>query len=131
MKRVYITIGIIFIIATMTFAAIPVQQKIDKALDNYIVALKSDNAGLRSSAAYQIVKMKSRYPQADYSKVEAVLNRIAHRDQSDLLRVQAELTLIYVRNTELAYRVKAQDPSNPWPFYNRLNNELFAANVVK
>ncbi len=131
MKRTYITIGTVFIMAAMALAVVPEQKKFDKVLDNYIMALKSDNPGLRSSAAYQIANMKSRYPQADFSKVEGMLNRVAKRDKSGLLRVQAELTLIYVRDSELAHRVKAQYPASPWVFYNKLNSELFAANTMK
>ncbi|MBN1998748.1 hypothetical protein JW935_14410 [candidate division KSB1 bacterium] len=131
MKHIAFIFIVVLAVASMAVAETPSQKKFDKAINNYIIALKSKNPGVQSSAAFQIAKMKSQFPQVDLSRVEKSLAQVAKRNENKVIRLQAELTLTYVKDADLVYRVRVNDTENPVYFYNDLNQTIFAVMLEK
>lgn len=127
MKKTIVIIVALSVVSTVAFGANPNKVYFDKVLANYSIALKSDNAGLRNNATYQIARMKCAYPQADFSMIEGTLNKVAKNDRNSLVRVHADLTLAYLKDSKLAAKIKAEDPEESMEFYNKLHNELYSS----
>jgi hypothetical protein len=87
------------LIVILLMAAGVMSQTVDpveRYLENYRMALKSDNTGLTESAIINIIKMKMVYPQADYSKVVDALKRLMVKSPSQTIRYEAYLALGYL-----------------------------------
>ena len=70
----------------------------DKAVQNYKVCLESRNEGVRTSALYQLAKIKSAYPQLDLTALEKNVSNLAKNDKSPLVRVNASITKAILTN---------------------------------
>jgi hypothetical protein len=127
MKNIVIFLVAFMIISTAVMAQAPAKLDFAKILPGYIMALKSDNAGLRDSAAYQIAIIKAAHPEVDFTIVEKVLNRVAKNDESSLVRIHADLTLSYLQDAKLAQKVKPANPEDSLEFYNKLHSELYSS----
>jgi hypothetical protein len=127
MRNIVIFFVAMLITSTAVMAQAPAKPDFAKILPAYAMALKSDNAGLRDSAAYQIAIIKSEYPDVDFTVIERVLNKVAKSDQSSLVRIHASLTLTYLQDAKLAQKVKPENPENSLEFYNKLHSELFSS----
>jgi hypothetical protein len=127
MKKIVIIIVALSLASAVAFGANPNKACFDRALTNYANALKSDNSGLRNSAAYQIARLKGVYPDADFSIIMDTLNKVAKNDQNSLVRVHADLTYAYIKDSQLVTKVKAENPEESMDFYNKLHNELYSS----
>lgn len=106
MKKTIIILAIVAIAAT-SFAAAPQldKSKLDKAIQAYTVALNSDNPGLRNSALHQLAVLKNKYPEANLTSIERVINRLAKQDKNLSVRLNANLISQYLLDEDLATKV--------------------------
>jgi HEAT repeat protein len=98
--------------------------KLANAVDNYKLALKSNNPGVRSSALYMLALIKSRFPETNVSEVKAELGKISRKDEDALVRVHANLILSYLNSDSLLSKIKIENPEKPLAFYSQLIEEM-------
>jgi len=127
MKKTIIILAIVALAATC-FAATPQLDKksLDKAIQAYTMALNSDNPGLRNSALHQLAVLKNRYPEANFTTIERVIERLAKQDKNVSVRLNANLTYQYLLDEDLATKVKpvAIDPT---AFFSELYTQIATA----
>lgn len=100
-------------------------HRISTALNNYMSYLKSENHGLRNNAIYQIVQIKSRFPEADLSMFNKKLAKMALNDKEVMIRSHAFLALAYLNDDKLVEKVKLQfNNEEPEAFYERLDQQV-------
>jgi len=125
--------GVVLFVAVVMAASLSYGQKkpdcpdkarLCKALQGYRECLRSENVGVRTSALYQLAKLKSCYPALDLSEMIQDVNRLCQKDKEPLVRVQANLTYAYVTDDSLSAKVKTEVEGNPVEFFNRIQTEL-------
>ena len=119
MKRMIFLFAML-VVSSAVFAGTP---DLDKAVNGYMQALKSDNIGLRYSAIYEIAQLKCLYPEYNYSRVEKVLNQISRKDDQTIIRVHASLVNDYLKSDNVSC-VKAADTEDPMMFFDALHHEF-------
>jgi hypothetical protein len=135
MKRI-LAVAMAVVIATGMARAqektnMPTRAKLAKLVQAYKMALNSENVGVRSSALFQLAKIKSRYPSCDLSELMSPVERLSKKDAEPILRVQANLTFVYLGDETLAQKIKTGEPDDPIVFYNTVQTELSMALLVK
>ena len=119
MKKIkfYITV----LIFPALFAGVFAQQQdpIERGIDNYLMALKSNNPGLVESAIINIIKMKMVHPQRDYSKIMDQLDRLTQRASKKYVRYEAYIALGYLQYPENFNWIQVNDDQ---PINNLLGN---------
>ena len=95
----------------------------DKAKAGYLVALESDNAGLRHNAIYQVAQLKCLFPEKDFSDVERSLKRASKKDDVAIIRVHAGLVAAYL-DTNSVTCIEAQSVTEPIQFFKALYDEF-------
>ncbi|GEM_PF-526704 len=128
MKKGMMTLVLAGLLAGFSFAADSTTTldpaKLAVAVDNYKMALRSDNSGVRSSALYMLALIKSRYPEVNISGFNSDLARISRKDADPLVRVYANLVLTYLNSDSLHTKVRIVDPYAPLAFYSELFTEI-------
>jgi hypothetical protein len=90
-------------------AQITEKQKIEMAVKNYKNALESDNLGMIESATINIMKLKYRYPDYDYSSLIKPLESLQTNDKSKSIRFMSYIVKNYLIHPErYAWMEKAQ-----------------------
>jgi len=82
-------------------------------------ALKSDNPGIRNSALHQITVLKAKYPNFDLTKVEKQVKKLSQKDSELLIRVNANITYLYLTNRNLTDKINT-DTIDPKIFFKEL-----------
>lgn len=118
------------LIWTSAFCQQSNQKAWNKIISQYEASIKSDSPGVRSSAIYQIAQMKYARPDDDFSSFEWTLARVAKNDPSPLIRIHAELTLVYLQDAKLRNKIKADSELEMNDFYNQLYNEMYSSFVT-
>lgn len=128
MKRALLGGGLILVLALNSQAAEPPQkydrQLLIKTAGRYMECLKSDNYGVRKSALYQLAKLHALDPTIDMKAMCEQICKISKKDTNPLLRVQAELTIRYITDEELAKLVRPVDEDDGTAFYNQVHTVL-------
>lgn len=93
----------------------------ENIVKNYAYSLKSENAGVRHSAIFQLVRMKSDNKKIDLNEVNRTLLKVAQNDDFALIRFHARLAYTYLNDAELAKQVKVEDFENPMGFFIELH----------
>jgi hypothetical protein len=128
MKKGLMVMVLFGLLAGLSFAADGNSQmdaaKLAGAVENYKLALKSDNAGVRSSALYMLALIKSRFPETNVSEFKGELGKISRKDDDPLVRVHANLLLSYFSDDSLSTRIKVDNPEASLAFYSQLIEEI-------
>ncbi len=124
MKTMCISMMGLLMITTLAFGQAKDSKSLDVILKNYLTALKSDNAGLRNSALYQLVQLKAKYPDADLSACEKCIAQMSSKDKNTRVRINAGLALLGLQDAQLPTKVKANDEQEPTKFFARLHQEI-------
>jgi HEAT repeat protein len=131
MKRALFLAIVLCFTVVMAHAAANAPILTDAAGRMYIMALKSDNVGLRNSAIFELAKIRSQCDYVDLTEYEKVLKKLSSVDNNHLIRMNAQLTLTYLQDKELSDKIKVQDDEDPFAFYTRLhetiNQDFYAA----
>ena len=133
MKKL-MNVSLIFVLLAGLVNAKPSLDKIDTAISGYVQALKSDNAGLRHSALYQLALIKSEYPEINFDYVDRQLEKMSKKDKFNLIRLHANLTRAYLQDSDLQAKVKVEKSDNPVDFFKNLSQEIessYAESYVK
>ena len=72
------------------------QQKIENAIQNYKMALESDNLGMIESAIINVMKLKHHYPEYNYSSLIPVLDYLEKNNQSTSVRFMSYIVKNYL-----------------------------------
>lgn len=124
MKRLGLLILGILVIAGWAFAETN-RDTINFAMSGYIKALKSDNEGLRTSALFQISKLKAKYPQTDLSPYVKELEKVSRTDANPIVRTQANLALLVLKNPKLASDVPAGWFVDPAKYFTQVYEQVY------
>ena len=124
MKTMCISLMGLLMIACLAFGQTNDSKSLDTILKNYLNALKSDNAGLRNSALYQIVKIKAQYPEADLGVCEKCIAQMSSKDKNTHVRINAGLALLCLKDRQLPTKVQATTEEEPTKFFARLHQEI-------
>jgi len=95
-----------------------------QAIQGYKMALASENCGLRNDALHKIARMKSEYPETDLSCFEPILKKMAVKDADAMVRMNAQLTLNYLRDSAISEWVPTQKAETSFEFFNRLYQQM-------
>lgn len=95
---------------------------VEKAPQNYLVALKSDNNGLSESAIFQVVKYQMFYPDQYNYKIVGQLIRLANNSRSAVIREKARLAVAYIQHAEWLSKVEKKDYKNGDEFFTLLRD---------
>lgn len=128
MKRFMICLVAVMMAASLSFgqkkADCPDKARLCKALQGYKECLKSENLGVRTSALYQLAKLKSCYPALDLSEMMLAVDQVCKKDKEPIVRAQANLTYAYIVDDSLCAKVKTMATDTPVEFFNRVQTEL-------
>ncbi len=125
MKKLFIVLIVTLLATGLSFAKdAPKSSQLDIAAKNLLMSLKSDNAGVRNSALYQIAKIRAQYPDYDLSKVEKEVEKVAQKDKSAIVRVNANLvdTVLNDKVAESQVNLAAAEPQE---FFTDLYNSIY------
>lgn len=98
---------------------------ISKVLGFYKSSLKAENEGIRQSTLYQLARIKVDYPWANLAGIMDDVKRVSKNDNSETVRIQANLILAYLKNDGLSKKVQPEVPDEYAGFYSRVQSELF------
>ncbi len=96
------------------------EEKLGQFKTNIENSLKSDNDGVQFGALFLLSRLKSDVPGHDLTEYNRLLNRMADRDDSELVRINAKMTYLYLNEPELVKEVRVLDCENPLVFYSQL-----------
>ncbi len=126
MKRIIATsFAILLCAATLNAETMPSQKSMTAYLNSLERSLNADNDGVQFWAMFHLAQLKSENPEMNLSRFEWPLNRIIERENSELISVNAKMTLLYINSNELATTVKVADKENPFIFYTQLYFEKY------
>ena len=127
MKRIltYSFVALLFFSATMIANESESKKNMTTYLNSLERSLSEDNNGVQFWAMFHIAKLKSENPELNLDRFEWPLNRILERENSELIKVNAKMTLLYINSNELANQVKVVDIENPLLFYTQLYFEKY------
>ena len=127
MKKLISTVIALTLIAAFSVDAKPLTEEahMNKYLDNLETSIKMDNNGVQFWSLFLLARVKSESPERDLSRFNKQLNRLIDREESELVRVNAKMTYLYINSDELAEKVQITDIENPLPFYTNLYIEKY------
>ena len=123
MKKVLVVLMVVLSVS-FVFGQAADKEHVCKGMNGYLMALKSDNPGLRLNAIYQIAQVKSTTPDADFKECLKELEKMAKKDKNNLVKVQANLTAVYLKDDTLSNRVKMVYKEAPADFFKRVYDEM-------
>ena len=103
---------------------------LDRAHDNYLMALKQDNEGLVGSAIVKVMKLKYYYPEKDYSEIKTQLEKLESTGQTESIRFMAYIVGNYIKHPEHFAWIKKGVDKNSDHFFSLINDRV-AAQVNK
>lgn len=121
-KLINMTLMVVLLAAAAN--AKPNLDKVETAVKGYVVALNSDNAGLRHSALYNLAVIKAEYPEIDFSNLDRQLQKMSTKDEYPLIRLHADLTRTYLKDNSLQSKVQVEANGNPVDFFKNLYLEM-------
>jgi len=131
MKKGMLTLALAGLLAGFSYGADNTASlsttKLVKAVEDYTLALKSENPGVRSSALYMLALIKSQYPKLNVSEVKSKLSKLSRKDDDPVVRIHANLILSYLNSDSLMTKIKVEDPRTPAVFYSQLIAEMTAS----
>jgi len=130
MRIIAIIMTLLIVVTSTTFAANlnKIENRIQLATEGYLIALKSDNPGIRNSALQQLAVLKARYPNYDLTKVEKQVKKLSHKDSELLIRINANITYRYLTNRELTDKINIDNVDSK-SFFKELYGQV--SNIEK
>jgi hypothetical protein len=107
MKNKIFYILITFALAGVIYAQ--AQDPVERGIDNYLKALGSKNTGLVESAIINIMKLKTAYPERDYSRIMEQLDRLSRSASSRAIRYESFVALNYLDHPERFNWIRMDD----------------------
>lgn len=117
-----------FVLMTLTAGCLMASPDMESykmlAIQGYKMALASENCGLRNDALHKIARMKSEYPGTDLSCFEPILKKMSVKDSDAMVRLNAQLTLTYLRDSAISEWVPTGKTETSFEFFNRLYQQM-------
>lgn len=110
----------VFGLSSQVFSAEMDKAKLETFKNNIEESLKTDNDGVQFWALFLLSRLKSDMPSLDLTEFNRLLNRMADNDNSDIIRINAKMTYLYMNEPELVKEVRVLDRENPLIFYSQL-----------
>ena len=121
----FLVVITVLVAVSVSFAKAPLTQPdLNLAKKSYLNALDSDNAGVRNSAMFQIIKLKATYPDENVKAYVNKVKKISENDPFYSMRSHAHLTMMFLENSELAKLVNPEDYPDPDSFFNSFYTKL-------
>ena len=101
MKKHLLVLTSIFVLfaANILFAK-EYTKNVTRAADNYLVALNHWNSGVVGSAIMNIMKLRTEYPELNYTKLAESLEKISLNSEDQVTRRKASIAALYLRHPE-------------------------------
>ena len=98
--RIHIIISVVF--AQILFANTNSHDSsfVDRASENYTIALEHDVQPVVESAIFNIMALKSYYPDYNYSQLTKTLEKLIEQSPNETIRYKAFLALTYFKNRQ-------------------------------
>ena len=120
---VRITLVALLIIACQSFAQTEKPDDfVEFAKQKYLEALKSENYGVRNRTIFNILILKSRYPDQNYNVFIKQFNKMSQKDPCCMNRVHGNLAVQFLKNDQLVKSVDPVEYVDPVVFFNELYN---------
>ncbi len=115
---------IIALVAALSLGAFAQSKAVvEKAPQNYLMALKSDNNGLIESAIFQVVKYQMFYPDQYNYEIVGQLIRLANNSRSETIREKARLAVAYIQHAEWLSKIQKKDYKSGEELFMLLQNQ--------
>ncbi len=133
MTKIFTNITILMLLLLMINAN--AETKILNKLCNatceaYLQNLKSDNPGVRNSAIFQIMKIKSRYPEQEIRPFISILKRITEKDYVILNRTHAYFAIICLKNPSILEYINPFEFEDPQLFFRNIHEYIIQYELV-
>jgi hypothetical protein len=116
------------------FAATPQSEKkkIEKAEKGFLFAMNSNHSGVVENSIFVSMELKSRYPEFEFKKVQAKLNKLAVDGETPVIKYRAQLASLYYSNYRFFSDLKIEDKESPEKTFRaiveKLENQKLASN---
>ncbi len=93
----------------------------EKSTQNLLSNLASPNAGVRHSTLHVLVRLKSDYPNLDMSVFYNAVTKMSNSDPIPHLQVDAKIALLYLKEKELATKIKVAEGDAPGDTFTQIH----------
>lgn len=100
MKKLILFTLVLFFLSSGNVFANNNNFSVDKSTTGYLHILDSDVTTLVESAIFNVMALKKRYPESDYSAVISKLTDLSLKSENPTIRYKAFLALNYFKNKE-------------------------------
>ncbi|MBN2090824.1 hypothetical protein JW964_14520 [candidate division KSB1 bacterium] len=125
---------VILVLLSLMVDANAANQVINKLCDAtcnaYIQNLKSENPGVRNSAIFQIMKIKSRYPEQEIRPFISILKRITEKDYVILNRTHAYFAIICLNNPSILEYINPFEFEDPQLFFRNVHDYIIQYELI-
>ena len=105
-------------------------NRIDMAIKGCVTALASDVDGLKDNAIFKVACLKAEQPGTDLKACIKALEKIGNKEEDLRIRLHAQMTLAYLKDSSLVARIKADSKEDPDVFFDQLYREISATTVA-
>lgn|GEM_PF-4054454 len=108
------------------------EHKLNRAINNCVMALNSNNDGLIESALFKIILFNHQFPNVNYDKIVSELDKLTLNGKSTRIRQKAFITKLYIENPDMFKNVKflktENDDENFKLITDKLESNIFVSN---
>ncbi len=107
------------------------EQKLDLAVQNYMMGLKSDNDGLVESSLYYAVRLRIAYPEKDLEALETTIDGLVTGGKTPSIRYLAYLASTLYASPSLVNREDLEQTSDITSFFASVSEQLQSRLIVR
>ncbi|MGK9477127.1 hypothetical protein [Melioribacter sp. OK-6-Me] len=120
-------------LATNIFAQQPEYKKlIEKVNERFLYNLNVEHSGIVESSIFNIMEVKSKFPNEDYSRLVRKLYELALEGNTPSIRYKAQLASLYFNFYDMFADIKITEveKENPDLFFHEISNKLMKIPVA-
>ena len=100
MKNHIIAVFILLVLTFINFVSAGDTINYEAALENYLVALNSDNTGLVESGIENLIKLKVAVPEMDFNRASEVMETLSKTGKTNSICYKAFIGHLYLNHPE-------------------------------
>lgn len=127
------TVLLVTFFATNIFAQQPDYKKlIEKVNERFLYNLNIEHSGIVESSIFNIMEVKSKFPNEDYSRLVRKLYELALEGTNPSIRYKAQLASLYFNFYDMFADIKITEAEkeNPDLFFHEISNKLMKIPVA-
>lgn len=106
-------------------------KKLDLAIQNYIMGLKSGNDGLVESSLYYATRLRIAYPGIDLKELETTIDELVTRGRTPSIRYMAYLSSTLYASPSLVNREDLEQTPDITTFFASVSEQLQSRLIVR